>query len=70
MNINWKARLRNKSFWIALISSVTLLAQHLNMQSFFPDNMAEIANTLLLIATTLGVVVDPSTPTMFDVKEE
>jgi len=27
MNINWKVRLKNKSFWLALIPAVLLLVQ-------------------------------------------
>lgn len=58
--INWKARLTNKTFWVALSSAIVLLCQQLGL-NIFPDNIHEIINTLLLIFTILGVVIDPST---------
>ena len=35
----------------------------------FPANIMDIANTILLIATILGVVVDPTTSGITDKKE-
>jgi uncharacterized membrane protein len=29
MNINWKARITNKTFWVAIVSAVVLLTQQL-----------------------------------------
>lgn len=63
--INWSARLRNRTFWVALSSAIVLLCQQLGLD-VFPVNVHEIVNTLLLIFTILGVVIDPSTPTVFD----
>lgn len=60
MKISLKARLTNKAFWLALCSAVILLAQQLGLD-IFPENAMDIVNTLLLIATILGVVVDPTT---------
>ena len=67
--INWKARLTNKTFWVALSSAIVLLCQQLGL-NIFPDNIHEIINTLLLIFTILGVIIDPSTPTMMDNTKE
>ena len=63
--INWKARLTNKTFWVALSSAVVLLCQQLGL-NIFPDNIHEIINTLLLIFTILGVIIDPSTDGITD----
>lgn len=63
--MNWKARLRNKTFWVALISAVVLLTQQLGL-NIFPENIGEITNTLLLIFTILGVIVDPTTSGISD----
>lgn len=66
--INWKARLTNKTFWVALSSAVVLLCQQLGL-NIFPDNIHEIINTLLLIFTILGVIIDPSTDGITDIKK-
>ena len=66
--INWKARLTNKTFWVALSSAVVLLCQQLGL-NIFPDNIHEIINTLLLIFTILGVIIDPSTDGITDMKK-
>lgn len=58
--MNWSTRLRNKTFWVALISAIVLLTQQLGL-NIFPDNIGEITNTVLLIFTILGVVIDPTT---------
>lgn len=66
--INWKARLTNKTFWVALSSAVVLLCQQLGL-NIFPDNIHEIINTVLLIFTILGVIIDPSTDGITDSKK-
>lgn len=63
--MKWKARLRNKAFWVALSSAIVLLTQQLGL-NLFPDNIHEIINTVLLIFTILGVVIDPTTPGVTD----
>ena len=66
--MNWKSRIRNKTFWVALTSAIVLLTQQLGL-NIFPDNIGDIINTLLLIFTIVGVIVDPTTPTMLDQKK-
>lgn len=66
--MNWQARLTNKTFWVALISAIVLLTQQLGLD-VFPANIMDIVNTILLIATILGVVVDPTTSGITDKKE-
>ena len=58
--MNWKSRLKNKTFWVSLTAAIVLLAQQLGLD-IFPENISDIVNTILLIATILGVIVDPST---------
>ena len=65
--MNWKSRFRNKTFWVSLTAAVVLLAQQLGLD-IFPKNIADIVNTILLIATILGVIVDPSTQGITDKK--
>ena len=65
MNIDWKARLRNKTFWVAIISAIALLTQQLGI-NIFPTNWSDILNTVLTIFIVLGVIVDTSTKGMGD----
>lgn len=68
MSINWKVRIKNKSFWLALIPAVLLLVQVcaapfgyawdfgvLNAQ------FAAIVNALFAVLAILGIVADPTT---------
>lgn len=63
--MDWKARFKNKTFWLALISAIVLLTQQLGLE-VFPDNIMDIANTALLILVILGVIADPSTQGLLD----
>lgn len=65
MNINWKARLKNKTFWVAIVSAIVLLTQQLGL-NIFPSNWADILNTVLAIFIILGIVVDTSTTGISD----
>ena len=67
--MNWKARLKNKTFWVSLTAAIVLLSQQLGV-NIFPKNIADIVNTILLIATILGVIVDPSTDVIKDGQKE
>ena len=67
--MNWKARMKNKTFWTSLIAAIVLLSQQLGL-NIFPKNIADIVNTILLIATILGVIIDPSTDGIKDGQKE
>ena len=56
MKIDIKARLRNKYFWISLISLVVILFEQLGIQ--LPFDLNAIGGTLLSIAVLLGIIVD------------
>lgn len=58
--MNLKIRMKNKAFWVALVSGLMLLAQQLGL-NIFPENTLEITNTILSILTILGIFVDPTT---------
>ena len=73
MTVNWKVRIKNKSFWLALIPAALLLAQVcaapfgyewdfgvLNAQ------LAAIVNALFAVLAILGIVADPTTKGMGD----
>lgn len=65
MNINWKLRLQHKSFWVALIGLLVILSQQLGVK-IFPDNIADITNTILAIGVLVGVINDPTTAGLGD----
>lgn len=65
MNINLKLRLQHKSFWVALVGLVVLLSQQLGIK-VFPDNIADIINTILAIGVLVGVINDPTTAGLGD----
>lgn len=67
MNIDLKARLRNKSFWAYFGSALVTLSQLLGLK-IFPDNWADIVNTILGVLTVLGIIVDNSTNGINDTK--
>lgn len=67
MNIDLKSRLTNKGFWVALISAIVGVTQLLGYK-VFPDNWADILNSILGILIILGVIIDPSTPGINDNK--
>ena len=56
MKVDLKARLRNKYFWVSMISLVVLLLNQLGVQ--LPIDINEIGGTLLAMAVLLGIVVD------------
>lgn len=68
MKINWKVRVKNKSFWIALIPAVLLLVQAIAAVFGYTLNLGELGDKLLAVVnflfavlTILGVVNDPTT---------
>lgn len=63
-NINWKVRLQSKTFWVALVSLLGILAQQLGLK--VPDNLEGVVNTLLAIGVLVGVITDPTTAGISD----
>ena len=73
MKINWKVRLKNKSFWLALIPALLLLIQQVCAMFGLTLDLAPIQEQLLGIVGTvfgllalLGVVNDPTTTGVSD----
>ena len=56
MKIDIKARLRNKYFWVSMLSLVVLLLDQLGIK--LPIDINEIGSTILSIAVLLGIIVD------------
>lgn len=68
MNIDWKARLKNKAFWVSLVSGIVGFTQLFGVK-VFPDNWTDILNTILGLLVGLGIIVDTSTDGLNDRKE-
>ena len=68
MNINWKVRIRNKNFWLALIPALLLLVQVVAAPFGYKwdfgvlnQQLAAIINAVFAMLSILGVVNDPTT---------
>lgn len=71
--INWKVRLKNKAFWMAIIPAVLLLVQQLCALFGIELNMAGVSEQLTAIVGTVfavlslvGIVNDPTTSGLSD----
>ncbi len=71
--INWKVRIRNKNFWLALIPAVLLLVQVIAAvfgytidMGAMGDKLLAVVNALFTVLTILGVVTDPTTAGVSD----
>ena len=56
IKLDIKARLRNKYFWVSMLSLVVLLLDQLGIK--LPIDINEIGGTILSIAVLLGIIVD------------
>ena len=73
MSINWKVRLRNKTFWLSLIPAVLLLVQVIAAVFGYTLDLGDLGNKLLAVVnalfavlSVLGVVTDPTTKGVSD----
>ena len=73
MKINWKVRIKNKNFWLALIPAVLLIIQPVLTLLGVTIDLGEIGNALLavvdavfVVLALLGIVTDPTTKGIFD----
>ena len=76
MKINWKVRIKNKVFWLALVPAVLLLVQvvaavfgiDLKLDAL-GDKLLAVVNALFAVLAILGVVTDPTTAGVSDSKQ-
>ncbi len=73
MKINWKVRIKNKNFWVALVPALLLLIQAGAAIFGFTFDLGDLGNRLLTFVNTafallslLGVVNDPTTQGLGD----
>ena len=67
MKIDIKARLRNKYFWVSMLSLVVLLLDQLGIK--LPVDINEIGGTILSMAVLLGIIVDNGSEGLSDKDE-
>lgn len=74
--INWKVRLKNKMFWIAIIPAVVVLIMAIASIFGVTIDLSEIQGKLIAVVEAvfvvlgiLGIVVDPTTKGMCDSKQ-
>lgn len=63
--INWRVRLRNKTFWLTLVPLLVLLTQQLGL-NWVPENWESIFTTAMAILTVVGIINDPTTAGITD----
>lgn len=73
--INWKVRVKNKNFWIAIVPAVLLMIQVVAAVFGFGLDLGELGSKLLAVVNAvfavlaiLGIVNDPTTDTLSDSK--
>lgn len=71
--INWKIRVQNKTFWLALVPAFLLLIQALAQVFNISLNFSElnkdllgVVNALFTVLAIVGVVADPTTKGLSD----
>lgn len=71
--INWKVRIKNKNFWLALIPALLLLVQVVAAVFGYTLDLGELGNKLLAVVNAvfavlsiLGIVTDPTTQGVAD----
>lgn len=68
MLVNWKVRIRNKAFWLAIIPAILVLVQAVGAPFGFSwdfgilgDQLRQIVEAAFAVLAILGVVNDPTT---------
>lgn len=66
--INWKVRIKNRNFWLALIPAVLVLIQVVAAVfgitldlSDLGEKLLAVVNALFVVLAILGIVTDPTT---------
>lgn len=66
--INWKVRIRNKAFWLAVIPAIALVAQAVAAVFGYTIDLTTmvgklqaVVNAVFALLVILGIVVDPTT---------
>ena len=71
MKINWKVRLQHKGFWVSLIALLLVLGNQIGQVfgvdiTIYNEQVTAMTESVLAILALLGIIIDPSTPTLSD----
>ena len=73
MTVNWKVRIKNKAFWMAVIPALALVVQAVAAVFGWKLDFSELTGKILAVVDAvfallviLGVVVDPTTAGLSD----
>jgi phi LC3 family holin len=71
--INWQTRIKNKTFWMALVPAILLLAQVISVPfgykfdiDLINKQLLDIVNAVFGVLTIVGIVADPTTAGITD----
>ena len=73
MKVNWKVRIKNKAFWLAVIPAIALVAQAVAAVFGYTIDLTTmvgklqaVVNAVFALLVILGIVVDPTTEGISD----
>ena len=76
MKITWLVRIKNRSFWIAIIPATLVLIQVIaNVFGYTLDlgdlgnKLIDVVNAVFVVLSILGIVVDPTTEGVSDSRQ-
>ena len=71
--INWRVRIKNRNFWLAIIPALVLLAQTVGAVfgvtlelDDLGDKLVALVNAVFCVLAILGIVNDPTTAGLGD----
>ncbi|HDK5703421.1 phage holin [Staphylococcus pseudintermedius] len=69
--INWKIRIKQKTFWVAILSAIFLFAQSIAKVlgydiQVYTEQLTDALNSILGILVLMGVIQDPTTQGVSD----
>lgn len=71
--MNWQTRIKNKTFWLALVPAILLLAQVVAVPfgykfdiDLINKQLLDIINAVFGVLTIVGIVADPTTSGITD----
>ena len=67
--INWKVRIKNKAFWLALIQVIASVFGYTLDLGDLGNKLLSVVEALFMVLSILGIVVDPTTDGVGDSKQ-
>jgi phi LC3 family holin len=75
--MDWKTKIKNKVFWLALVPAVLLVVQYIAVPFGYNFDFAglntdlvNIINAVFAVLAILGIAVNPNTPGVTDKEEK